>query len=97
MVKYAPFEGPGWQPLPEFLEKKAIINIHNDDERCFGYALLYFLDRQVDAHRHTNHANLYSEEIFERNGLVNLQYSIAPTDVHLYEDQLQVNINVFIF
>ena len=84
MVKYAPLVGRGWQPLPEFLAKKeAIINIRNNDERCFGYALLYFLDSQIDAHRHANRANLYSEEIFERNGLVNIPYPIAPTDVHL--------------
>ena len=37
MVKYAPLEGRGWKPLPEFLEKKkAILNIRNNDERCFG-------------------------------------------------------------
>ena len=96
--KYAPLEGGGWQPLSKFLEKKkAIINIHNDDERCFGYAVLYFLDRQIDDHRHENRANLYSEEIFERNGLVNLPYPIGPNDVQLYEDQLQININVFSF
>ena len=84
MVKYAPLEGRGWQPLPEFLAKKeAIINIRLNDERCFGYALLYFLDRQVDSRRHANRVNLYSEEIVERNGLANLPYPIAPTDVYL--------------
>ena len=42
--KYAPLEARGLQPLREFLtKKKAIINIQKDDERCFGYALLYFL------------------------------------------------------
>ena len=88
MVKYAPLEGRGWQPLPQFLsKKKAVINIQNDDERCFGYALLYFLDPQIDAHRHANRVYLYSEEIFERNGLVNLPYPIAPNDVHLYKNQ----------
>ena len=46
MVKYAPLEGRGWQALPDFLaNKKAIINIRNNDERCFGYSLLYFLER----------------------------------------------------
>ena len=35
--------------------------------------------------------------MFQRTGLLNLPYPIAPTDVHLYEDQLQVNINVFSF
>ena len=46
MVKYAPLEVRGWQPFPEFLSKmKAILNIKNNDERCFNYALLYFLER----------------------------------------------------
>ena len=32
IVKYAPLEGRGWQPLPKFLaKKKAIINIQNND------------------------------------------------------------------
>ena len=46
IVKYAFLEGRGWQPLTEFLaKKKTIINIQNYDERCFGYALLYFLEQ----------------------------------------------------
>ena len=47
MVKYAPLEGRAWQPLPEFLSKKeVIINIRNNEERCFRYAVLYFLERK---------------------------------------------------
>ena len=46
MVKYAALEGRGWQPLTKFLtKKKTIINIQNNDERCVGYSLLYFLER----------------------------------------------------
>ena len=98
MVKYAPFERRNRQPLPEFLEKKnAIINIYYDDERSFGYAHLYLLKRIVDTLCQANRANLYSEEIFNRNGLVKFSYLIAPNDVHLYEDQLQMNIDVFLF
>ena len=53
MVKYTPLEGRGWQPLPEFpSKKKAILNIQNEDERCFGYALLYFLERERLPDRH---------------------------------------------
>ena len=45
MAKYAPLEGCGWQPLPELLtKKKAIVNIRNNDDRCFGYAIIYFLE-----------------------------------------------------
>ena len=35
--------------------------------------------------------------MFERNNLADLPYPIPPIDVHLYEDQLQININVFSF
>ena len=35
--------------------------------------------------------------MFERNNLVDLPYPIAPNNVHLYEDQLQIYINVFSF
>ena len=44
MMKYAPLEERGWQPLPKFLTKQnTIINFQNDDERCFCFAILYFV------------------------------------------------------
>ena len=46
IVNYATLEEHGWQPLSEFLSiYKTIINIENDNDRCFGYALLNFLER----------------------------------------------------
>ena len=97
MVKYAPLEGRGWQPIPQFIEKKAIINIQNDDERCFGYALLYVLECEQLPEINCRRATLYTNEMFHRNQLDTFPYPIAPNDVHLYEDQLQMNINVFTF
>ena len=91
MVKYAPLEGRGWQPLPEFLsKKKAIINIRNNDERCFGYAVLYFHERErlPNKNFNLNRVNYYTEEMFQRHHLDALPYPISPNDVHLYEDQL---------
>ena len=35
--------------------------------------------------------------MFQRHHLEILSYPISPNDVHLYEDQLQMNINVFSF
>ena len=98
MVKYVPLEGRGWQPLPQFIEKnKAIINIQNDDERCFRYALLYFLEREQLPEINFRRATLYTNEMFHRNQLDTLPFQIAPNDVFLYEDQLQININVSFF
>ena len=98
MMKYAPLEGRGWQPLPEFLsKKKAIINIKNNDERCFGYALLYFLERENLPENDCDRVSFYKYELFQHHHLDTLPYPISPKDVHLYEDQLQININVFSF
>ena len=100
MVKYAPLEGRGWQALPEFLAKKeAIINIRNNDERCFGYSLLYFLEQAnlPERNKHCVRPTTYKQEMFHRNHLDTIPYPISPINVHLYEDQLQMNINVFTF
>ena len=40
IVKFNPI-GAAYQPLPKRLaSKKAIVNVHNSDERCFGYTVL---------------------------------------------------------
>ena len=99
-MKYAPLEGRGWQPLPEFLsKKKAIINIDKNDERCFGYSLLYFLEQANLPEKNGNcfRATLYKEEMFQRHHIDTIPYPISPNDVHLYKDQLQININFVSF
>ena len=98
IVKYAPLERREWQPLPEFLSKKeAIINIRNTDERCFGYSLCYFLEREQLPERHCERASPYPNQMFQRHHFDTLPYPISPNDVHLYKDQLQMHINVFSF
>ena len=82
-----------------FSKKKLVINIQNDDERCFGYALLYFLEQAnlPDKKGNCLRATLYKDDMFQRHHLYALPYQISPNDVHLYKDQLQMNINVFSF
>ena len=39
-IRYAPLSGSAWSPLPKFLQnKKAILNVKNNDNRCFAYAI----------------------------------------------------------
>ena len=78
------------------MKKKAIINIQNEDQRCFGYTLLYFLKRDRLPERHCYQATVYKHQMFERHHLDTLPYPISLNDIHLYEDHLQMNINVFI-
>ena len=86
----------GLEPFPQFLtNKKAIIRIKNNDKRCFGYAALYFLEREKLPKKNCERVKSYTNEMFQRHDLDTLPYPISPQDVFLYEDQLQMNINVF--
>ena len=96
-VRYRPLAGRCHRELPPYLKgKQAIINIQNTDDRCFGYGLLYFMDRP-NVVNHFERACYYTDEMFDANRLSDLPYPISPNDVHLYEDQLQININLFSF
>ena len=95
VVRYIPLAGRCHRELRLYLHAKmAIINIQNTDDRCFGYALLWFIDPPRDR-RHIQLLLQYTEAMFERNNLVDLFHPIPPNDLHLYENQLQININVF--
>ena len=51
IVKINPI-GSAYQPLPKFLSsKKAIVNVRNSDERCFGYAVLSAIMDPLPGHR----------------------------------------------
>ena len=59
--------------------------------------MLYFLERLQLPKNHNERPALYTNIMFERNNLDDLPYPIKPSDVSNYEDQLQININVFSF
>ena len=41
IARYEPLVGRRYAALPDFLaKKKAIVNVRNQDSRCFGYAIL---------------------------------------------------------
>ena len=73
-VKYIPLTGRCHRELSPYLKaNKAIINIQNTDDRCFGYTLLWFIDPPRDRHNSWR-PNLFTETMFERNNLVDLPY-----------------------
>ena len=44
LAVYKPFKGGTYIPLPEFIQKKnAIINIKNEDDKCFLWSVLRYL------------------------------------------------------
>ncbi|KAF0138570.1 MAG: hypothetical protein FD143_3643, partial [Ignavibacteria bacterium] len=94
MTRFAPLAGSGFKELPEFLDlKRAIINVKNTDNRCFGYAILSALypnqNNPQRAQRYIFH--------FEDAGLDTISYPVEPSEVPVLEEQLNLKINIFSF
>ena len=56
IVKYKPMRGSSFIPLPDFIKKKnAIINIKNEDDKCFLWSVLrYFHPKEIHGERLTD-------------------------------------------
>ena len=91
-VKFAPFSGSAWSALPKFLQhKRAIVNVRNEDDSCFGYAIASALH---PVEKHSDRPNMYSK-CFEKEGLDDLKYPVNPFDMPTLEERLNISINLF--
>ena len=96
ILKFNPI-GDAYVPLPKFLEsKKAIINVHNSDNRCFGYAVLSALKDQLAGHNKSK-TSYYSEIDFHEHGLDQIEYPVPVEMIPELEEKLQISFNVFSF
>ena len=67
IVKFNPLSGLGWSELPKFIQKKeAIVNVKNEDNKCFAYAIASAL-HPVDRQQHPSRPNQYLQ-YFTRHG-----------------------------
>lgn len=92
-----PFRGSSYVPLPTvILKKKACINVKNDDEECFKWAILSAIhpqpDRSGTANRKTTY-ELYKNELDFRG----ITFPISITDIRKFEKQNPtISVNVYI-
>ncbi len=92
--RYNPLAGRAYVQVPPYLRNKhCIVNVKNNDDRCFGYAILSALHPAKDNAERVSNYNHY----FEQYHLHDLQYPIAPNDVPDVEDRLRIRINIFSF
>ena len=100
--QFHPLSGRRYKALPEFLKKKrAIINVENKDNRCFGYAILAALVLQEKPVSKALKANpsrpsLYQKS-FQKYGLYDIEYPVEPERMLEMENKLNLKINVFSF
>ena len=89
-----PIRSGDYIDLPNFLcHKHAIINVQNRDQRSFGYAILSALNPGL---KNPPRPQCY-EDLFEENGLDQLQYPVSLNQIPAVEDRLDVRLNVFSF
>ena len=94
VAEYIPLAGLKFRRLPAFLEKKhAIVNVKNEDTRCFGYSLLSALHlRAKDPQR-----PFWYKRFFAKEGLDQIPCAVTHDQIPAIEDKLKVCINLFSF
>ncbi len=95
MVRFDPIEGSGYSKLPAFIaKKKAVINLKNEDEECFKWAVTRAL------HPTDSKPERVTKELREQSKEYNWEKITFPTkvkDIHIWETNNNTNINVFGF
>jgi len=94
-VEYVPLTGSSYVPLPsKILKKKAILNIHNKDQKCFIWSVLAAL-HPVSRKEHANQVSNYMP--FETQlKCDNINMPMSLSDIRKFEHQNQISINVFV-
>ena len=91
-----PLRGKSYVPLPEVLaKKKAIINVQNDDDKCFLWAVLSAL-HPVDKHPQTVTKYKTWEHEFDEafNGI---EFPVKLLDVSKFAKRTNTSINAYCF
>ena len=92
MGKYRPLRGSQYIPLPtEIAKSRSIINIQNQDEKCFLWSILAHLHKFDDNPHRVQKYKQYENEI----NMTDIPYPVKVKDVPKFEKQNDISVNVF--
>ena len=93
-VKYEPFGGSSYIPLPTFLAaKKAIINLRNEDDECFKWTITRALN-PVEKNSERSDKNL--RETSKTLNWEGLNFPVNLSDINKFENHnSSISVNVF--
>lgn len=90
--KYVPFRGSSYVELPkELAAKKAIINIKNDDDKCFLWSILAQLHPAPRDPQRVSKYKQYEHDFDE----VLKEFPVKITDIDTFEKSTKISVNVF--
>lgn len=94
--KYVPFKGGSYTPLPkQIAAKKAVINIKNEDSKCFLWSILAALHPVNKNSERVSHYKKYEHE-FDK-ALKGIEFPIKVTDIDKIEKRINISINVYYY
>ena len=93
-TRYNPLRGETWIPLPkELATKKAIINLKNEDNKCFLWCVLRAFNPKA------NHRKRLDKKLKEKENTLNMEgikYPVSLQDLNKFENQNPtISITVF--
>ncbi len=93
VAKFNPLRGSGYSKLPPFIaKKKAVINMKNDDDQCFKWAVTRALNPvKKDSDRITKELKNQAEE-YDWSGIT---FPVKVKDIHIWEKNNNKFVNVF--
>ena len=93
--KYNPLAARSYIPLPaEIQNKKATVNLKNDDNKCFIYCLGRALDPAPEIN-HLERVSKHLKDVCETLGLNNIKTPVNVQDLTNIEKQFNVSINLY--
>ena len=86
-VRYDPLRGETWIPLPKELDnKKAIINMKNNDDKCFLWCVLRALNPCEKNPQRIDKKIKEKENTLNMDGI---EYPVSLNDINKFEKQTQ--------
>ena len=95
MARYSTTQGGTLRELTQFLAlKKSVVNVKNEDNRCFGYSIIASRVSQTKT-RNRNRPTEY--DLFQNQVLDKIQYSVEDNQVLALEVTQKTNISIISF
>ena len=93
--KYDPLVARSYIKLPDEIQnKRATINIKNNDDKCFIYCLGRALDPSPEK-KNLERVSIHLKTVCENLGLNNIRTPVSEKDLPQIESQFNISINLF--
>ena len=99
ITKFKPLNGKSYKPFPKIIvKKKAVINMENDDNQCFKWAVTRALNPvDRDSEPNPNRITKALKNQSEKYNWNDIEFPTKLKDIHKFEKNNNVNVNVFSF